>query len=64
MTGNDLVKLRKTHSLSQERLAALLDVTRSTVYNWESYGNNEIDPKNSLWIKHCLEKYTKEDKHD
>lgn len=34
--GKNIYNLRISHNYSQERMAALLNVSRQTVYKWES----------------------------
>ena len=41
MLGKKILKLRKTHGLSQEQLGELINVTRQTISNWEL---NETSP--------------------
>ena len=48
--GDKLISLRKKHGLSQEELAAKLNVSRQSVSKWES---NDTYPETEKIIKIC-----------
>jgi len=60
MTGEDLLKWRKRHGLTQKELADLLGVRNMTIYRWEC-GMRSISPYLHLALE-ALENRFKEGK--
>jgi transcriptional regulator with XRE-family HTH domain len=50
MTGEDLLRWRKRHGLTQKELADLLGVRNMTIYRWEC-GMRSISPYLHLALK-------------
>jgi transcriptional regulator with XRE-family HTH domain len=62
MTGEDLLRWRKRHGLTQKELADLLGVRNMTIYRWEC-GMRSISPYLHLALKALDMEIQKGDKH-